>query len=90
MSLLNVWLPELDRRQNLRRGRDDRGCCACTVVPAALAATLPLCALQLLIAFFSQIFASHRWEEHVGSLPHYFFAVWYHGSAQQCSAGIPG
>ena len=81
----------LSRRQKPgRSSKDDRGCCAWSVVPAALAATLPLAALQLLVAFFSQIFGSHHWEERVGSLPHYFFAVWYHGSAEQCSAGTPG
>ena len=59
-------------------------------MPAALAATLPLAGLQLLVAFFSRIFARHQWESRVGSLPHYFFGVWYHGSAEQCSSNTPG
>ncbi len=59
-------------------------------MPAAFAATLPLAGLQLLVAFFSRIFARHQWEARVGSLPHYFFGVWYRGSARQCSPDTPG
>ena len=30
------------------------------------------------------------WETRVGSLPHYFFGVWFQGSADQCSTTVSG
>mmetsp|Transcript_8390 Transcript_8390/g.25188 ORF Transcript_8390/g.25188 Transcript_8390/m.25188 type:complete len:420 (-) Transcript_8390:214-1473(-) len=56
----------------------------------ALLGTAPMTAVQVTLAWFSQIFASRRWDERKSSLPGYFFAVYFEGDAVQCLADRPG
>lgn len=61
-----------------------------SVLWLAAAGTLPMLAVQVVLAWFSKIFQSHDWEARNGSLPRYFFGVYNQGNAEQCAAASGG